>query len=91
MQVKIEKTYICDFCKKEYNSKDEAWKCEQSHDIDERLKLIEGSIICPMCGGKGWYYGNDGCDTRSCYDCNGKGVVIPIIETRRVYKRIGEM
>lgn len=39
MQEVTKTTYICDFCKKEYDSKDAAWKCEQSHDINERLKL----------------------------------------------------
>lgn len=90
MHEKVVKTYICDFCKKEYYTKEAAWKCESSHDIDERLKLIEGSIICPTCNGKGWYYGNDGCDTRTCGTCNGKKIIIPVIETRRFYKKVGE-
>ena len=45
---------------------------------------------CPICNGKGWYYGNDGCDTRTCGSCNGKQIIIPVIETRKFYKRVGE-
>lgn len=90
MQEKIVKTYVCEFCGKEYPTRDDAIKCEQSHDINERLKLIKDSVICPTCRGTGWYYSNDGCDVRTCYDCGGKGIVIPVIETRKVYKRIGE-
>ena len=90
MQEKVVKTYTCDFCKKEHHSKEAALECEQSHNLDERLKLIEGSTICPICKGRGWYYGNDGCDTRTCWDCNGKGIMIPVTETRRILKRIGE-
>ncbi len=90
MKEKTTITYICDFCEKGYPNKEDAYKCEQSHSIEEKLKLIRGSVICPTCKGQGWYYGNDGCDTRTCYDCNGKGIVIPVIETRRFYKRIGE-
>ena len=90
MKEKTVTTYICDFCGKEYAERDSAIKCESSHDLEERLELIKDSVICPTCKGQGWYWGNDGCDSRTCYACNGKGIIIPVIETRKVYKRIGE-
>ena len=91
MQTVTKTTYICDFCKKEYGSKEAAWNCEQSHDINERLKLVENSIICPACEGQGWVFGNDGCDTMGCDVCDGKKIVIPEVEIvkRRYYKKIG--
>ena len=103
MKERIAKTYICDFCGKSYSTKDKAIECEQSHSIDERLQLIsqqflnpelstplKEAVVCPTCNGKGYYYGNDGCDVRTCYDCNGKGIVISVTEIQRAYKRIGD-
>lgn len=88
--MRIVKSYICDFCSKVYSTKDKAIECEQSHSIDEKLQLIKDAVLCPTCKGKGYYYGNDGCDVRTCYVCNGKGIVISATEIQRVYKRIGE-
>lgn len=82
--------YFCDICKKEHNSKEAAYRCEQSHDVDERLRLIEGSVICPTCHGNGELESNDGCDMRPCYTCDGWKVVIPTIETRKFLRKVGE-
>ncbi len=71
------KKYICDFCKKEFNDKDDCWKCECSHSLESRLALVENSIVCPTCKGTGDVDGTDGFDICTCYTCKGKKIVIP--------------
>ena len=31
--------------------------------------------VCPYCHGRGGYYGIDGADWRTCYECKGSGKV----------------
>ena len=73
--------YKCSICGSTFSEKDKCRNHEKSHTLDEKLNMVENSAVCPMCEGKGWYYGTDGVDTRFCGQCNGLGIVHKMIQT----------
>lgn len=87
----MKKIFKCDICGKESENQSVIEKCENTHSIEAKRKIMPAeAIICPTCKGKGDYEGNDGCDYRCCYVCGGVGFVIPVEIKTIQYQKIKE-
>jgi len=75
--------FICFSCGKQtYTGYSECWadlngppfKGLYCSECKEAASQVEGRVVCPECGGQGWY--TNSYDPRICSMCNGDGYVI---------------